>query len=943
MSETVDVSMQEEDGVATQTMQVDGNEGSHGIPSSYAATVAGPRASKAPAKKVLNPDDIVVLDEDVCVDDSGPYTTISFSDRVHAAIDQSMCQSVIIRLLGRQIGYRVLWNRIKALWMPQGQFQLVDLENEYFLVKFEVEADYVKVLADGPWTIFGSYLTVQPWTREFSTAQDFPTHVLVWVRLPGLPYRYYTKEVFRRIATVLGRIVRVDYNTMAGDRGKFARLAILVDLKKPLRPCLGIDGFLQQLEYEGLHNICFKCGLYGHSRDLCGHPGEEIKTPSVQEKHSFPFTGSERKAVDAEELYGPWMLASNRRRRSRRLNDTGKMADPNAGKSRFDVLASDGSEELIPSDVVSLNAVPGMESDVSPPVLAPHSMAGGSQGATEGGNSGNRVNREKKGVEFTVVPMVPGRTPTVVDGSSGPKGSHQAVTIIDDGIDMGGGKSGGLKKRSPGVSKLRLQVRKQSEFKAPNLPLLSEWVNSLSSGDNAVKHVPRNVVSSTSQAEPPDMTHAMPVVHKTGPDIGYSGSKMVALFWNCQGASNLAFRGHFRRVVREACPSMVALFEPRFDRASGVCYSSLRQSRATLRQFLWSKLTSLNPGSEHAWILGGDFNAIYDSVDRMGGARTRLGISRGMADFVFNTGLVDGQFRGPRFTWKRGSLSQRLNRCLFNDKWLDLFSDSVVLHMDLIGSDHRPILLKAGNSGDRNAARPFRFVFAWQDHPDFKQLLLDTWKNDDPVEVNLQHCKETLTSWNSNNFGHIGQRKRRILSRLRGIDNYFSSRSSTYLSTLENSLKAELDVVLEQEESLWLQKSRCKWFCDGDRNTKYFHACARERKRVNTISALRKEGEGWCEEQIGLRQIAVSYYASLFTSSGSSSVDYAIRDSFKHIDDRRWEVQFRFVRRDGNVPADVMARLAWQGSLGYHRYLEPPSAVRDALLRDVSCPAPVGM
>ncbi|KAK8691444.1 hypothetical protein V6N13_074955 [Hibiscus sabdariffa] len=95
-------------------------------------------------------------------------------------------------------------------------------------------------------------------------------------------------------------------------------------------------------------------------------------------------------------------------------------------------------------------------------------------------------------------------------------------------------------------------------------------------------------------------------------------------------------------------------------------------------------------------------------MDRMGGARTRLGISRGMADFVFNTGLVDGQFRGPRFTWKRGSLSQRLDRCLLNDTWLDLFSDSVVLHMDLLGSDHHPILLKAGDNGDRNAVRPFR-------------------------------------------------------------------------------------------------------------------------------------------------------------------------------------------------------------------------------------------
>ncbi|KAK8673514.1 hypothetical protein V6N13_111849 [Hibiscus sabdariffa] len=52
--------------------------------------------------------------------------------------------------------------------------------------------------------------------------------------------------------------------------------------------------------------------------------------------------------------------------------------------------------------------------------------------------------------------------------------------------------------------------------------------------------------------------------------------------------------------------------------------------RATLRKFLWAKLTSLNPGSEHAWLLDGDFNTIFDSMDRMGGAHTQLGISRGI-------------------------------------------------------------------------------------------------------------------------------------------------------------------------------------------------------------------------------------------------------------------------------------------------------------------------
>ncbi|KAK8569037.1 hypothetical protein V6N12_007569 [Hibiscus sabdariffa] len=288
----VDEPMQEEDRVATNTLLVDGIEDSHVVPNSYAAVVAGSVAPKTPAKITLNPDDIVVLDEDVRVDDSGPYTTISFSDRVHDAIDQ-----------------------------------------------------------------------------------NFPILVLVWVRLPGLPYRYYTEAVFRRIVAVLGRIVRVDYNTVAGDRGKFARLAVMVDLNKPLRPCLGIDGFLQHLEYEGLHN-----GLYGHSRDMCGHLGEENKTTSVQENHSFPFSGSERHEVSAEELYGPWMLVSDRRCRPRRMNGVGKVTDSNVGKSRFDVLTTDDPEVLVTSSAALLDATVGLRNDVPPSNTAETSLVGGRKG-----------------------------------------------------------------------------------------------------------------------------------------------------------------------------------------------------------------------------------------------------------------------------------------------------------------------------------------------------------------------------------------------------------------------------------------------------------------------------------------------------------------------------------------------------------------------------------
>ncbi|KAK8580281.1 hypothetical protein V6N12_070562 [Hibiscus sabdariffa] len=50
---------------------------------------------------------------------------------------------------------------------------------------------------------------------------------------------------------------------------------------------------------------------------------------------------------------------------------------------------------------------------------------------------------------------------------------------------------------------------------------------------------------------------------------------------------------------------------------------------------------------------------------------------------------------------------------------------------------------------------------------------------------------------------------------------------------------------------------------------------------------------------------------------------------------RPWEIQFSFVRREGNVPADIMAQLAWRGYPEYRRYMEPPLEVSDALQLDM--------
>ncbi|XP_039009688.1 uncharacterized protein LOC120138191 [Hibiscus syriacus] len=194
-----------------------------------------------------------------------------------------MKQVVITRLLRKKIGYKALMNRIHTLWKPIGNFNLIDLENDYYLVKFEDIEDYMRVLTDGPWMIYGSYLTVQPWSRNFTIIEKHPSQVIAWLRLPGLPYIYYNIVLIRIIANTIGIVIKIDYNTKVGERGKFARIAVVIDLNKSLTPCVGIDDFIQKIEYEGLQQICFKCGTHGHVKEACqtNQEGKHIDIPNT--------------------------------------------------------------------------------------------------------------------------------------------------------------------------------------------------------------------------------------------------------------------------------------------------------------------------------------------------------------------------------------------------------------------------------------------------------------------------------------------------------------------------------------------------------------------------------------------------------------------------------------------------------------------------------------
>lgn len=79
----------------------------------------------------------------------------------------------------------------------------MDLENDFYLVRFQDEDDFSRVVLGGPWVIFGRYLIVQPWSSNFSTNQSEIDMHVVWIQLPGLPEGYYLECLLRVIGQMI--------------------------------------------------------------------------------------------------------------------------------------------------------------------------------------------------------------------------------------------------------------------------------------------------------------------------------------------------------------------------------------------------------------------------------------------------------------------------------------------------------------------------------------------------------------------------------------------------------------------------------------------------------------------------------------------------------------------------------------------------------------------
>jgi len=80
-------------------------------------------------------------------------------------------------------------------------------------------------------------------------------------------------------------------------------------------------------------------------------------------------------------------------------------------------------------------------------------------------------------------------------------------------------------------------------------------------------------------------------------------------------------------------------------------------------------------------MVGGDFNTITNSSERVGGRFPNFHAMEDFNDMILNSNLHDIGFSGNAFTWNQGTLWQHLDRILFNNVWINKYQNTHIEHL----------------------------------------------------------------------------------------------------------------------------------------------------------------------------------------------------------------------------------------------------------------------
>jgi hypothetical protein len=208
-------------------------------------------------------------------------------------------------IFDRVIGKETVRSKVTKGWRTEGYTDFKELGDNLFLINFEYESDKWQVLKGQPWVFEGLLFLVEDFNGKVPPSQMKFETVPMWVRMYDLPLACMGKEMGYRLGAKIGEVIDVDTDENGVGWGKYLRVRIRVNIRKPLargrKLKLAEETVWTHFQYERLPKICFRCGVIQHGEKGCSrweigriHGSDERADFGVWMRASSPKRGPDR-------------------------------------------------------------------------------------------------------------------------------------------------------------------------------------------------------------------------------------------------------------------------------------------------------------------------------------------------------------------------------------------------------------------------------------------------------------------------------------------------------------------------------------------------------------------------------------------------------------------------------------------------------------------------
>ncbi|GKA23566.1 RNA-directed DNA polymerase, eukaryota [Tanacetum coccineum] len=243
---------------------------------------------------------------------------------------------------------------------------------------------------------------------------------------------------------------------------------------------------------------------------------------------------------------------------------------------------------------------------------------------------------------------------------------------------------------------------------------------------------------------------------------------------------------------------------------------------------LWNFIRNFMSDQPGHYFVFGDFNVVRFSSERIGSLFNHRSASN-FNEFIKDCRFWDVPLGGHAFTRISGNGEKlsRLDRFLLSEDVTNIVPNLMVVSLDRLISDHRPIILMQSNVDF--GPTPFKFYNSWLSILDFDGMVTKVW---DQSHADIERDLEAGLGSSS-----LHSQRKDLLLKIRDI---------------------------ERAESLdAYQKAKIKWGIEADENTKFFHGIVKKKRRDLAINGVMKN-RTWFFDPRDIKDIFREFFVKKF-------------------------------------------------------------------------------